>query len=64
MFSHTHTDLNFQHIVTSNGEGKISYDLEELARAALLDDIDLFGIGEIKGNVIISKPSTNEKTIC
>ena len=41
--------MNFQHVVTSNGEGKISYTLEDLARQGLLDDIDLFVIGEIKG---------------
>lgn len=49
LFSDTHPDINFQHVVISNGESRVSYDLEKLARQGLLDDIDLFVIGEIKG---------------
>lgn len=49
LFSDTHPDMMFQHIVTSNGEGKIQYDLKELGRNGLLTDIDYFIIGEIKG---------------
>lgn len=49
LFSNTHPDLMFQHIVENNGEGKIKYDLKELGRNGLLTDIDYFIIGEIKG---------------
>lgn len=50
LFSVTHPDMSFQHVIATNGEGKISYSLEDLARQGLLNDIDLFVIGEIKGN--------------
>lgn len=50
LFSDIHPDLMFQHIVTSRGEGNISYSLEDLARNGLLIDLDYFIIGEIKGN--------------
>jgi len=49
LFSNTHPDLMFQHIVTTHGEGKIQYDLRDLGRNGLLTDIDYFIIGEIKG---------------
>ncbi len=49
LFSHTHPDLMFQHVVTSKGEGKIQYTLKDLARNGLLTDLDYFIIGEIKG---------------
>ena len=49
LFSYTHPDMSFEHVVTANGEGKVSYTLEDLARQGLLDDIDLFVVGEIKG---------------
>ncbi len=49
LFSNTHPDLMFQHIVTTHGEGKIQYDLKDLGRNGLLTDIDYFIIGEIKG---------------
>lgn len=45
-----HPDMMFKHIVTTNGEGKISYSLASLARHGLLEDIEVFVIGEIKGD--------------
>ena len=45
-----HPDIMFQHIVTNRGEGKIQYELKDLARNALLLDLDYFIIGEIKGD--------------
>lgn len=50
MFSYTHPDMIFQHTVINHGEGKIEYNLGDLARNGLLTDIDLFVIGEIKGS--------------
>lgn len=44
-----HPDLMFQHTVLNRGEGKIQYDLKDLARNGLLTDLDYFIIGEIKG---------------
>lgn len=49
LFSNTHPDMMFQHVVQSNGEGKIKYTLKELAINGLLIDLDYFIIGEIKG---------------
>lgn len=49
LFTHTHQDLMFQHTVINKGEGKITYDLKDLARNGLLADLDYFIIGEIKG---------------
>lgn len=49
LFSNTHPDLMFQHIVSAHGEGKIKYDLKDLSRNGLLTDLDYFIIGEIKG---------------
>lgn len=49
LFSHVHPEMMFQHIVMNQGEGKISYQLEDLARNGLLMDLDYFVIGEIKG---------------
>ena len=50
LFSNIHPDIMFQHIVTNRGEGKIQYELKDLARNALLLDLDYFIIGEIKGD--------------
>ena len=50
IFSNFHPDLMLQHIVINRGEGKIQYELKELARNALLLDLDYFIIGEIKGD--------------
>lgn len=49
LFSDTHPDMMFQHIVTNVGEGKIQYELSDLARNGLLTDLDRFIIGECKG---------------
>lgn len=49
LFTHDHPDLMFQHTVINKGEGKINYDLQDLARNGLLADLDYFIIGEIKG---------------
>lgn len=49
LFSHVHPEMMFQHIVLNQGDGKISYQLEDLARNGLLMDLDYFVIGEIKG---------------
>jgi pilus assembly protein CpaF len=49
LFTIGHPEMMFQHIVTSRGEGKIQYDLSDLARNGLLIDLDYFIIGEIKG---------------
>lgn len=44
-----HPDMAFEHTVINRGEGKIEYNLGDLARNGLLTDIDYFIIGEIKG---------------
>lgn len=49
LFSGTHKDLMFVHVVTNRGEGKINYELQDLAKMGLLMDLDYFVIGEIKG---------------
>lgn len=49
LFTHKHPDMMFQHIVTGRGEGRVNYQLEDLARNGLLIDLDYFVIGEIKG---------------
>lgn len=49
LFTISHPETMFQHIVTSRGEGKIQYSLSDLARNGLLVDLDYFIIGEIKG---------------
>ena len=49
LFSDTHPDMMFQHIVMNRGEGKIQYSLQDLAKNGLLLDLDYFIIGEIKG---------------
>lgn len=45
----SHPDIAFQHTIINRGEGKIEYNLGDLARNGLLMDIDYFIIGEIKG---------------
>lgn len=45
----SHPDMAFEHTVENRGEGKIEYNLGDLARNGLLTDIDYFIIGEIKG---------------
>ncbi|MCU6763050.1 Type IV secretion system protein virB11 [uncultured Roseburia sp.] len=50
LFSHTHPEMMFQHIVTGFGDAAVNYQLEDLARNGLLMDLDYFVIGEIKGS--------------
>lgn len=50
LFTNTHPDMMFQHVVLTNGEGKIQYTLKDLAINGLLVDLDYFIIGEIKGS--------------
>lgn len=49
LFTETHPEFVGQHVVTGRGEEKIKYELKDLARNALTADIDLFIIGEVKG---------------
>lgn len=49
LFTYAHPDFMFQHIVENQGEGKIQYGLDLLAKNGLLTDLDYFIIGEIKG---------------
>ena len=49
LFSNTHPDMMFQHVVEPRGESKIKYSLKDLAKGGLVMDIDYFVIGEIKG---------------
>lgn len=65
LFSDTHPDMMFQHIVENNGEGKIQYTLKDLAKNGLLIDLDYFGIGEIKsGEAIYILLATNTGHQC
>lgn len=57
LFSNTHPDLMFQHVVSPRGESRIRYTLKELATTGLISDIDYFIIGEIKGDE--AKPFLN-----
>lgn len=49
LFTTGHPDMVFAHVVTNRGEGKIQYELKDLASMGLLFDLDTFVIGEIKG---------------
>lgn len=44
-----HPEMIFLHTVYASGEGKVEYNLKDLARMGLLFDVDYFGIGEVKG---------------
>lgn len=48
LFSKTHPDIIFQHIVIPHGEEGVNYSLEKLTKFALLFDVEMIGIGEIK----------------
>lgn len=50
LFSDVHPDMMIQHIVTSQGEGKINYDLKKIATNGLRVDLDYYIIGEITGD--------------
>lgn len=49
LFSLRHPEFIGMHTVTSRGEGKIKYELKDLSRNSLTADINLFIIGEVKG---------------
>lgn len=50
LFSNTHPELMFQHIVTPREENSVGYSLKDLTRNALLCDQDVIGVGEVKGD--------------
>lgn len=49
LFSEKHPDMMFHRTVEPQGEGKVIYDLPELGRNCLLEDLDAIVVGEIKG---------------
>lgn len=48
LFDMEHPDLFCAHVLTNAGDSKISYDLGDLTRAALLVDLDRVIVGEVK----------------
>ncbi|MDD3138850.1 MAG: ATPase, T2SS/T4P/T4SS family [Lachnospiraceae bacterium] len=48
LFDLEHPDLFSAHVLTNAGDSKISYDLGDLTRAALLVDLDRVIVGEVK----------------
>ena len=48
LFDMNHPDLFCAHVLTNAGDSKISYDLGDLTRAALLVDLDRVIVGEVK----------------
>lgn len=48
LFDLTHPDLFGCHVLTNTGDSKISYELGDLTRAALLVDLDRVIVGEVK----------------
>lgn len=48
LFDLSHPDLFACHVITNSGDSKISYDLSNLTRAALLADLDRIIVGEVK----------------
>ncbi len=48
LFDDGHPDLFSAHVMTNAGDSKISYDLGDLTRAALLVDLDRVIVGEVK----------------
>ena len=48
LFDLNHPDLFGGHVLTNTGESKISYELGDLTRAALLVDLDRVIVGEVK----------------
>lgn len=49
LFCDTHDDMIFHKTVEPQGEAKVSYGLDILGRNGLLEDLDGFVVGEIKG---------------
>lgn len=67
LFSWMHPDLAFCHLMEGSGEGKVRFTLAEETKAALLLDLDLIGIGEIKGNEaaeLAKAVQTGHRAIC
>lgn len=48
LFDENHPDLFCAHVLTNAGDSKISYNLGDLTRAALLVDLDRVIVGEVK----------------
>ena len=48
LFDNNHPDLLAAHVMTNNGDSKVSYNLGDLTRAALLFDLDRVIVGEVK----------------
>lgn len=48
LFDNVHPDLFSAHVLTNAGDSKISYELGDLTRAALLVDLDRVIVGEVK----------------
>lgn len=48
LFDNNHPDLLAAHVMTNGGDSKVSYDLGDLTRAALLVDLDRVIVGEVK----------------
>ena len=48
LFDENHPDLFSAHVMTNAGDSKISYELGDLTRAALLFDLDRVIVGEVK----------------
>lgn len=49
LFMANECEFTSYHVIKNRGEGKISYELKDLAPYALVDDVDVFVLGEIKG---------------
>ena len=47
-----HPDIMFEHVITNTGEGRIEYTLKDLLRMALVQDVDMIGVGECKGDEV------------
>ena len=50
LHSESHPNIEFLHSLEATGEGGTTYDLKRLATTALLKNVELFIIGEIKGD--------------
>ena len=48
LFDNNHPDLLAAHVMTNGGDSKVSYNLGDLTRAALLVDLDRVIVGEVK----------------
>ena len=48
LFDNQHPDLLAAHVMTNGSDSKVSYDLGDLTRAALLVDLDRVIVGEVK----------------